>query len=243
MESALEFPVRSPDYAFERRWTTAAAKRDQQRPRVSRSALWYLPDGRRISRAGYGLGHAVRRTPWLPRTHRLYRSEATLLRAGRHQSNSGYPARKSDDRTLALDPGTRGCPVLKRTDVAATDGAGVLRCPRFHSGRSTERWSQPANYTLSYPHRRRDLQESKVSSAIGAGYGRDSGGTARDGGDPVNPNPDPAAHKKIPLFNTETWFYEDFEIGGRIRSIGRTLSEGECGSSTRWCSIASVRGR
>jgi acyl dehydratase len=45
----------------------------------------------------------------------------------------------------------------------------------------------------------------------------------------VNPNPDPAAHKHIPLFNTETWYYEDFEIGWRIRSIGRTLSEGECG--------------
>jgi acyl dehydratase len=44
----------------------------------------------------------------------------------------------------------------------------------------------------------------------------------------MNPNPDPATHKEIPLFNTETWLYEDFEIGWRIRSIRRTISEGEC---------------
>jgi acyl dehydratase len=44
----------------------------------------------------------------------------------------------------------------------------------------------------------------------------------------MNPNPDPSKHKDIALFNTETWHYEDFEIGWRIRSIGRTLSEGEC---------------
>ena len=44
----------------------------------------------------------------------------------------------------------------------------------------------------------------------------------------MNPNPDPTTHKDIPLFNTETWLYEDFEIGWRIRSIRRTISEGEC---------------
>jgi acyl dehydratase len=44
----------------------------------------------------------------------------------------------------------------------------------------------------------------------------------------MNPNPDPEKHKEIPLFNTETWLYEDFEIGWRIRSIRRTISEGEC---------------
>jgi len=44
----------------------------------------------------------------------------------------------------------------------------------------------------------------------------------------MNPNPDPATHREIPLFNTETWLYEDFEIGWRIRSIRRTISEGEC---------------
>lgn len=44
----------------------------------------------------------------------------------------------------------------------------------------------------------------------------------------MNPNPDPSKHKDIQLFNTETWLYEDFEIGWRIRSIRRTISEGEC---------------
>ena len=43
----------------------------------------------------------------------------------------------------------------------------------------------------------------------------------------MNPNPDPAKHQEIPLFNTETWMYEDFEIGWKIRSIRRTISEGE----------------
>ena len=42
-----------------------------------------------------------------------------------------------------------------------------------------------------------------------------------------NPNPDPALHKQIPVWNAENWFYEDIEIGRRIRSIRRTISEGE----------------
>jgi acyl dehydratase len=42
-----------------------------------------------------------------------------------------------------------------------------------------------------------------------------------------NPNPDPAKHKDIPLFHTEDWYFEDFEIGDRMRSIRRTISEGE----------------
>ncbi len=44
---------------------------------------------------------------------------------------------------------------------------------------------------------------------------------------PKNPNPDPALHRQIPVWNAENWFYEDFEIGRRIRSIRRTISEGE----------------
>lgn len=34
-------------------------------------------------------------------------------------------------------------------------------------------------------------------------------------------------HKDIPLYNTETWLYEDFIIGQKDRSISRTISEGE----------------
>jgi acyl dehydratase len=41
------------------------------------------------------------------------------------------------------------------------------------------------------------------------------------------PSTDATKHKDIPLYNTETWFYEDFAIGERVRSIRRTISEGE----------------
>src|SRR5262245_65484186 len=43
----------------------------------------------------------------------------------------------------------------------------------------------------------------------------------------TNPNADPAKHKDIPIWNAKNWFYEDIVIGKRIRSIRRTLSEGE----------------
>ncbi len=43
----------------------------------------------------------------------------------------------------------------------------------------------------------------------------------------MNPNPDPAKHPEIPVWNAENWFYEDFELGHKIRSIRRTISEGE----------------
>ena len=42
-----------------------------------------------------------------------------------------------------------------------------------------------------------------------------------------NPNPNASKHKDIPLFHTEDWHFEDFEIGERMRSIRRTISEGE----------------
>jgi acyl dehydratase len=37
----------------------------------------------------------------------------------------------------------------------------------------------------------------------------------------------PEAHAAIPVWNAEDWYYEDFVIGDRIRSIRRTISEGE----------------
>lgn len=43
----------------------------------------------------------------------------------------------------------------------------------------------------------------------------------------INPNPDPKLHGDIPIWNAEDWFYEDIEISQRIRSIRRTISEGE----------------
>ena len=37
----------------------------------------------------------------------------------------------------------------------------------------------------------------------------------------------PEAHARIPVWNAEDWFFEDFVVGDRIRSIRRTISEGE----------------
>ncbi len=37
----------------------------------------------------------------------------------------------------------------------------------------------------------------------------------------------PAAHAAIPVWNAENWYFEDFEIGDKIRSIRRTIAEGE----------------
>ncbi len=37
----------------------------------------------------------------------------------------------------------------------------------------------------------------------------------------------PDNHNDIPVWNAENWFYEDFEAGDKIRSIRRTISEGE----------------
>ena len=42
-----------------------------------------------------------------------------------------------------------------------------------------------------------------------------------------NPNPDPSRHAEIPVWNMETWLYEDLAEGQRTRSIRRTISEGE----------------
>ena len=37
----------------------------------------------------------------------------------------------------------------------------------------------------------------------------------------------PAAHAAIPVWNAENWYFEDFKIGDKIRSIRRTIAEGE----------------
>ena len=34
-------------------------------------------------------------------------------------------------------------------------------------------------------------------------------------------------HDNLRRFNTEDWLYEDFEVGQKVRSISRTISEGE----------------
>ena len=37
----------------------------------------------------------------------------------------------------------------------------------------------------------------------------------------------PKDHADIPVWNAENWYFEDFEISDKIRSIRRTISEGE----------------
>lgn len=43
----------------------------------------------------------------------------------------------------------------------------------------------------------------------------------------VPPTDMPAAHGSIPVWNAENWFYEDFTVGDQIRSLRRTICEGE----------------
>lgn len=43
----------------------------------------------------------------------------------------------------------------------------------------------------------------------------------------MNPNPDVGAHGRIPIWNAETGLFDDYNVGDRIRSIGRTISEGD----------------
>ena len=37
----------------------------------------------------------------------------------------------------------------------------------------------------------------------------------------------PNEHGEIPVWNSENWFYEDVIVGHKIRSLRRTISEGE----------------
>lgn len=37
----------------------------------------------------------------------------------------------------------------------------------------------------------------------------------------------PADHGEIPVWNSENWFYEDWPVGQKIRSLRRTIAEGE----------------
>ena len=43
----------------------------------------------------------------------------------------------------------------------------------------------------------------------------------------TDPKNMPKEHGEIPVWNSENWFYEDVIIGHKIRSIRRTISEGE----------------
>ena len=43
----------------------------------------------------------------------------------------------------------------------------------------------------------------------------------------TNPKDMPADHAAIPVWNAENWYYENVIIGHKIRSLRRTISEGE----------------
>ena len=43
----------------------------------------------------------------------------------------------------------------------------------------------------------------------------------------TNPKDMPPEHSEIPVWNSENWFYEDVIIDHKIRSLRRTISEGE----------------
>jgi acyl dehydratase len=43
----------------------------------------------------------------------------------------------------------------------------------------------------------------------------------------TNPTTMPVEHAALPVWNAENWFYEDFLVGQKIRSLRRTISEGE----------------
>ncbi len=37
----------------------------------------------------------------------------------------------------------------------------------------------------------------------------------------------PPEHARLPVWNAENWFYEDWPVGQKIRSLRRTISEGD----------------
>lgn len=43
----------------------------------------------------------------------------------------------------------------------------------------------------------------------------------------THPQDMPREHAELPVWNSENWFYEDWQPGHRIRSLRRTIAEGE----------------
>lgn len=61
------------------------------------------------------------------------------------------------------------------------------------------------------------MTDSKSSQAIGSPTGNS----------PDKASTEPSTHAAMPLWNAETWFYENWAVGQKIRSLRRTISEGE----------------
>ena len=43
----------------------------------------------------------------------------------------------------------------------------------------------------------------------------------------THPKDMPKAHSDLPVWNAENWFYEDWPVGQKIRSLRRTMAEGD----------------
>ena len=43
----------------------------------------------------------------------------------------------------------------------------------------------------------------------------------------THPTDMPQDHAALPVWNAENWFYEDWPVGQRIRSLRRTIAEGD----------------
>ena len=56
----------------------------------------------------------------------------------------------------------------------------------------------------------------------------------------THPSDMPADHAALPVWNAENWFYEDFQIGDRIRSLRRTIRRASRCSSTLSCSTCTL---
>src|SRR5690606_25374925 len=72
------------------------------------------------------------------------------------------------------------------------------------------------------------VRQTEISAPAGSGRGKSNGGNMAEIGIHARGLPGlPEAHAKIPVWNSENWYFEDFTLGDTIRSIRRTIAEGE----------------
>jgi CoA:oxalate CoA-transferase len=101
-------------------------------------------------------------------------------------------------------------------------GARRIQGPSDDAGGGARQRGAAGDHALPDPRGRRAVvRPARRAEGRRAGRGHPEGVCV------MNPNPDPAKHGEIPVWNAEDWMYEDIVIGKRIRSIRRTISEGE----------------
>jgi len=82
---------------------------------------------------------------------------------------------------------------------------------------SLKRRTWYARATLPGAEWRENMTDSKSSNTLGSAVG-----TSSD-----RPSTMPSAHAALPVWNAEAWFYGDWPVGQKIRSLRRTISEGD----------------